>query len=133
MRLLIVEDEEDLANAIVRGLHKQGYGADVAYDGESGWELAEIYDYDLVVLDLGLPGIDGLEICQRLRATHPDLLIMMLTARSELNDRIKGLDLGADDYLVKPFYWKEFLARVRALLRREMTSHTSVLQSSELI
>ncbi len=119
MRMLIIEDELDLANALTRGLRQQGYAVDIAAGGEQGWELAEINDYDLLILDLNLPGMDGLEICRRLRASHPHLLILILTARSRLTDRITGLDLGADDYLVKPFHFEELIARVRALLRRD--------------
>ncbi len=103
MRLLVVEDEEDLANALVRGLRQEGYAVDVALNGQEGWELADVNDYDILLLDLNLPDIDGIEICRRLRKSHPHLLILMLTARSSAYQRIAGLDTGADDYLVKPF------------------------------
>lgn len=132
MRLLVVEDEEDLATALVRGLHKQGYAVDVAHDGEQGYELAEINDYDLLILDLNLPGMDGLEICRRLRSSRPDLLVLMLTARSLPDERVVGLDIGADDYLVKPFHLSELLARVRALLRRDMRARSPILRCGDL-
>lgn len=132
MRLLIIEDESDLANALARGLCRQGYAVDIASDGEQGWELAEVNDYDLLVLDLNLPGMDGLEICRRLRSSRPRLLILMLTARGQPKDRVTGLDLGADDYLVKPFHFGELVARVRALLRRDMRAREPLLQWGDL-
>ncbi len=132
MRLLIVEDELDLANALARGLRRQGYAVDIALDGEQGWELAEVNDYDLLILDLNLPGMDGLEVCRRLRASRPRLLILMLTARSRPDERVTGLDLGADDYLVKPFHFEELAARVRALLRRDLRVREPLLQWGDL-
>lgn len=132
MRLLIVEDELDLVQALARGLRQQGYAVDVATDGEQGWELAEVNEYDLLILDLNLPGMDGLEVCRRLRASRPGLLVLMLTARSGLQDRITGLDLGADDYLVKPFHLEELAARVRALLRRDLRVREPLLQAGDL-
>jgi DNA-binding response OmpR family regulator len=132
MRVLIVEDEVDLANAIAKGLRKQGYAVDIAFDGELGWEMAEINDYDLLILDLNLPRLHGLEVCRRLRATQPRLPILMLTARSQPNQRIEGLDLGADDYLVKPFHWGELMARVRALLRRSIQGTRVMLRCGDL-
>jgi len=132
VRLLIVEDELDLANALARGLRQQGYAVDIAADGEQGWELAEVNDYDLLILDLNLPGMDGLEVCRRLRSSRPRLLILMLTARGRLADRVRGLDLGADDYLVKPFHFEELAARVRALLRRDLRVREPLLQWGDL-
>jgi len=129
---LIVEDELDLANALARGLRQQGYAVDIAADGEQGWELAEVNDYDLLILDLNLPGMDGLEVCRRLRSSRPRLLILMLTARGRLADRVRGLDLGADDYLVKPFHFEELAARVRALLRRDLRVREPLLQWGDL-
>src|SRR5690554_1040379 len=99
MKLLIIEDEVDFANALARGLRKLGYAVDLAVEGEQGLELAEVNQYDLLILDLNLPGMDGLEVCRQLRSSRPELLILMLTARSRLCDRVTGLDLGADDYL----------------------------------
>ncbi len=132
MRLLVIEDEGDLAEAIARGLRQAGYAVDVAFDGKQGLELASINDYDLLVLDLNLPGMDGLEVCQRLRSARPELLILMLTARSGPLERVAGLDTGADDYLVKPFLFAELTARIRALLRRDMRVRSPVLHYKEL-
>ncbi len=132
MRILLVEDELDLANALARGLSQQGYVVDIAVDGEQGWAMGEINDYDLVILDLNLPGMDGLEVCRRLRASKPKLLILMLTARSRLEDKVTGLDLGADDYLVKPFHFEELAARIRALLRRDLRVREPILCVGDL-
>jgi DNA-binding response OmpR family regulator len=132
MRLIVIEDEPDLADGLARGLRHQGYAVDVAYDGLQGWELANANEYDLLILDLNLPEMDGLEVCRRVRATHPALLILMLTARSGPDERVVGLDLGADDYLVKPFHFAELLARIRALLRRDMRARTPLLQVKDL-
>ena len=132
MRLLITEDETDLANALARGLSRQGYAVDVASDGEAGLALAEVSDYDLLILDLNLPGIDGLEICHRLRDSRPGLLILMLTARSQPLERVSGLDAGADDYLIKPFSFEELAARVRALLRRDLRVREPLLHLEDL-
>jgi DNA-binding response OmpR family regulator len=132
MRLLLIEDEDDIARPLMKALRKQGYAVDVAYDGEQGYELAQVNDYDLLVLDIGLPGLDGLEVCRRLRASKPHLLILMLTARSAPGDRVTGLDMGADDYLGKPFHLEELSARVRALLRRDLRGRPSVLRCGAL-
>ena len=121
MRLLVVEDEADLADAIASGLRRAGYAVDVSYDGDDALEKSAVNDYDLVLLDLNLPGTDGLEVCRSIRRTHADNgpRVLMLTARDRIEDRVTGLDLGADDYLVKPFEFAELTARVRALLRRD--------------
>ncbi len=132
MRVLIVEDELDFANALARGLRQKGYAVDIAINGEEGWELGEINEYDLAILDLNLPKLDGLEVCRRLRASKPGLLILMLTARSRLEDKIVGLDLGADDYLVKPFHFEELTARIRALLRRDLRVREPILSIRDL-
>ncbi len=132
MRLLIIEDEEDLADALMRGLRQEGYAVDVAFNGQEGWELADVNGYDLLLLDLNLPDINGIEICQRLRKTHPHLLILMLTARGSAQQRIAGLDIGADDYLVKPFHFGELVARIRALLRRDMRGRDPVLHYQDI-
>ena len=132
MRLLVIEDEPDLAEGLARGLRQQGYAMDVAYDGLQGWELAITNEYDLLILDLNLPEMDGLEVCRRVRASRPALLILMLTARSEPDERVAGLDLGADDYLVKPFHFAELVARIRALLRRDVRARTPLLQYRDL-
>jgi len=132
MRILIVEDELDLANALARGLRQKGYAVDIAVNGEEGWEFGEINEYDLAILDLNLPKLDGLEVCKRLRSSKPEMLILMLTARSRLEDKVIGLDLGADDYLVKPFHFEELLARIRALLRRDLRVREPILHAGDL-
>ena len=132
MRLLVVEDEADLAHALGKGLRQQGYAVDLAFDGMQGFELAGINDYDLLILDLNLPEIDGLEVCRRLRASQLSMLILILTARDRPDERIAGLDLGADDYLVKPFNFGELTARIRALLRRDMHVRSPLLQYKDL-
>lgn len=132
MRILIVEDELDLANALARGLRQKGYAVDIAVNGEEGWELGQINEYDLAILDLNLPKLDGLEVCKRLRSSKPEMLILMLTARSRLEDKIIGLDLGADDYLVKPFHFEELTARIRALLRRDLRVREPILHAGDL-
>jgi DNA-binding response OmpR family regulator len=133
MRILITEDERELAEALARGLRKQGYAADIAYDGEEALVLAEVNDYDLIILDLNLPKIDGVEVCRKIRASGSLTGILMLTARSALDDRVNGLDQGADDYLVKPFHFPELLARVRAVLRREGETRHPILRISDLV
>ncbi|MFN2467925.1 MAG: response regulator transcription factor [Gaiellaceae bacterium] len=137
MRLLVVEDEPDLADALARGLRREGYAVDVARDGEEGYVKARVHPYDLVCLDLGLPGLDGRAVCRRLRAVErpdgvPRPRILILTARDALEDRIAGLDDGADDYLVKPFAFGELVARIRALLRRDSPQAGAVLRVGDL-
>ncbi|GAA3475106.1 response regulator transcription factor [Nonomuraea roseola] len=131
MRLLVVEDEEDLVDALRVGLIRAGYAVDVAYDAPSAAEKLQVNTYDLVLLDLNLPGGDGFQLCRTARASGSGVRIIMVTARDRLDDRVRGLDEGADDYLVKPFAFPELLARVRALLRRE-TGGTSVLEVGAL-
>jgi len=133
MRILITEDEKDLAEALARGMRQQGYAADIAYDGEEALVMAEVNDYDLIILDLNLPKIDGVEVCRRIRASGSPVGILMLTARSGLDDRVDGLDQGADDYMVKPFHFPELLARVRAILRREGEPRYPILRSGDLV
>ena len=132
MRVLIVEDDVKLASLMRRGLREEGLTADVAINGEDALWMAAEGRYDVVILDLTLPGIDGLETCRRLRENSVRSPIMMLTARGEIEDRIEGLNLGADDYLVKPFSFGELLARVHALARRGEITLTSVLQVEDL-
>jgi DNA-binding response OmpR family regulator len=132
MRILIIEDEVDFANALLRGLQFQGYAVDVAKDGREGWELGTVNPYDLVILDLNLPSIDGLEVCRLLRSQRPGLLILILTARDQISDRVIGLDMGADDYMVKPFHFDELTARIRALLRRDLRVREPVLCVGDL-
>jgi two-component system response regulator MprA len=116
-RILVVDDDDAITNAVRRALAFEGYSVDVAHDGEEGLREARDRAPDLVILDVLMPGLDGLEFCRRMR-TSDDTPILMLTARDEVADRVRGLDAGADDYLVKPFAADELLARVRALLRR---------------
>src|SRR4030067_2204460 len=118
MRILIVEDEHRIANSIKKGLEQEHFAVDVAYSGSDGWDLAEGEEYDLIILDLMLPGIDGLEICRKLRRAGINTPVLMLTAKGQVQDRVTGLDTGADDYVTKPFAFEELLARVRALTRR---------------
>jgi heavy metal response regulator len=132
MRILLVEDEKKIASFIERGLIEQHYSVDVAYDGNEGLYLAEVNPYDLVVLDIMLPGKDGFTVCQELRKQKNDVPILMLTARDDVRDKIFGLDSGADDYLTKPFAFGEFLARIRVLLRRQRTNQSSTLQVADL-
>ncbi len=133
MRILIVEDEKDLAQALGKGLRHHGYATDIAYDGEEAIYQTEVNDYDLIILDLNLPRIDGMEVCRRIRRAGLATGILMLTARISLSDRVNGLEEGADDYLVKPFYFPELLARVRAILRREGKPRDTVLRSGNLL
>ena len=137
MRVLVVEDEQDLADAIARGLRREGYAVDVSHAGDDALVKAGAYPYDLICLDLNLPGVEGREVCRTLRAAErrdgqPPPRILMLTARGSVDDRIAGLDDGADDYLVKPFELRELAARARALLRRPVDSGNGVLHVGAL-
>lgn len=132
MRILLVEDEKKIAAFIERGLTEQHYTVDVAQDGNEGLYLAQINPYDLIVLDIMLPGKDGFAVCRELRQQKNDVPILMLTARDDVRDKIYGLDSGADDYLTKPFAFGEFLARVRVLLRRNRAVKTTVLRVGDL-
>lgn len=118
MRILVVEDDGQLAEMLTEALRDRQYVVDVAQDGETAWNWADTLDYDLVILDVTLPRLDGLSLCQRLRQQNATLPILMLTARDTVADKINGLDAGADDYVVKPFNLQELMARIRALLRR---------------
>ena len=118
MRLLIVEDEEKIAKSIKKGLEQETYSVDVALNGDDGFDLASTEDYDLIILDWMIPGMNGAEICTNLRKDGKKMPILMLTAKSELNDKVEGLNSGADDYLTKPFAFEELLARIKSLLRR---------------
>jgi two-component system, OmpR family, response regulator len=118
MRLLIVEDDTKLVRALTRGLEREGYGIEAVSDGDRALELALEHDYDAIVLDVMLPGRDGFVVCEALRAADRRMPVIMVTARTDVRDRIRGLDGGADDYLVKPFDFGELLARLRALTRR---------------
>ena len=132
MRLLLIEDYPPLVRSMAQGLSETGYGVDVAMDGEAGLSLAGTVAYDAIVLDLMLPKLDGFSVLERLqRARHP-AAVLILTARSEVSDRVRGLDLGADDYLAKPFAFEELLARIRALVRRRYGRRQAVISMADL-
>jgi two-component system OmpR family response regulator len=132
MRVLIVEDELRMAGLLRRGLVTEGLSADVVGSGEDALWMAQAHDYDAIVLDVMLPGINGFETCRRLRAAGVWAPVLMLTARNSVDDRVAGLDTGADDYLVKPFAFAELLARLRALVRRGDAERPTVLEVSDL-
>lgn len=135
MRVLVVDDEEELAEAVARGLRREGYAVDLAHSGEDALEKARLTSYDVICLDLTMPGIDGLEVCRSLREDPPFDLpprILMLTARDSLEERVEGLDHGADDYLVKPFAFPELCARIRTLLRRDAGGSSSMLEVADI-
>ncbi len=132
MRILVIEDEKKVASFIKRGLEEEHYAVDLAYDGETGLYMSEVNDYDLIVLDLMLPKIDGLEVLKRIRGNRNNVPILVLTAKDTVEDIVRGLDTGGDDYLTKPFEFLEFLARIRALLRREKVDKEPVLKVADL-
>ena len=132
MRILLVEDDKKLAGLIARSLKEQRYAVDTAHDGENGIFLAEENPYDLIILDIMLPLKDGLSICRRLRQKKSETPILLLTARDDVQDKVVGLDAGADDYLTKPFSFAEFLARVRVLLRRRGREKSTALKVADL-
>lgn len=134
MRVLVVEDNHYLSNSLKNSLTKEGYNVDVAYDGEDGEHLALLTAYDAIILDVMLPGQDGLTLCKNLRHKHIKTPVIMLTARDTIDDRVAGLDSGADDYLVKPFAMRELLARLRSVVRRLTDNQVSsnLLQVSDL-
>ena len=132
MRVLVVEDEKKLGELLGRGLREEGYAADVTDRGEEALWMAQAVPYDAIVLDVMLPGVDGFEICRRLRRDAVWAPVLMLTARDGLDDRVEGLDAGADDYLAKPFAFEELLARLRALTRRAPVERPPVLEVGDL-
>jgi len=132
MRILIIEDEKKVAQFIKKGLEEEHYAVDTAYDGEMGLYMIDINEYDLVVLDLMIPKINGLEVLKKIRGNKNKVPILVLTAKDTVEDIVKGLDEGCDDYLTKPFEFIEFLARVRALLRREKGEKEPVLKIADL-
>ncbi|MCX6059668.1 MAG: response regulator transcription factor [Chloroflexi bacterium] len=132
MRILLVEDNHRLSDTLRLSLADDGYAVDVAYDGQAGEEFAESTPYDVIILDVMLPLRSGIEVCRSLRNNHVQTPILMLTARDALEDRVLGLDSGADDYLVKPFEMKELLARLRALLRRESEDKSGLITIGDL-
>jgi heavy metal response regulator len=132
MRILLVEDEAKVSRFIVRGLAAESFAVDAAADGPSGLELATTYNYDLIVLDLMLPGISGTEVLRKIRIRDHRVPILMLTAKDAVSDKVEHLEAGADDYLTKPFAFAEFMARVKALLRRGSVERPSVLRVADL-
>lgn len=132
MRILVVEDEHKIANSIKQGFEQESYAVDVAYTGTDGYDLASTEEYDVMLLDLLLPGMDGVTICKKLRAANIHTPILMLTAKGQLSDKVEGLNSGADDYLTKPFAFEELLARVRALVRRPKQTLGNVLTVADL-
>jgi DNA-binding response OmpR family regulator len=127
MRILCIEDEHRIANTIKKGLEQEGYAVDVAYDGLTGYDMASTENYDIILLDRMLPKMDGMIICTELRKNHIQTPILMLTAKTQTHDKVEGLNLGADDYLTKPFSFNELIARIRALSRRPRTTLTPQL------
>ena len=132
MRILVIEDEKKIADFIKRGLKEEGYAVDTARDGEEGYFLAKTNDYDLIVLDIMLPKMDGISLCRKMREEKINAPILMLTAMGAVKDKVIGLDAGADDYLTKPFAFEEFLARIRALLRKKDLPETAKLLIEDL-
>lgn len=132
MRLLLAEDEKDLSDALVTVLKHNNYSVDAVYNGEDALQYLETDNYDAAILDIMMPQMDGITVLKKLRARNSNLPVLLLTARSEIDDRVNGLDNGADDYLTKPFSMKELLARIRALTRRQAQTTDSILQFTNL-
>ncbi|OGM69476.1 DNA-binding response regulator [Candidatus Woesebacteria bacterium RIFCSPLOWO2_01_FULL_44_24b] len=132
MRLLVVEDEHKIAAALKKGLEQENYAVDLAYDGEEGYDFASTEDYAVIILDLMLPKMDGVTVCKKLREDNIHTPILMLTAKGELDDKVSGLNSGADDYLTKPFAFAELLARVKALTRRPKHTTQTKLKVADL-
>ncbi len=132
MRILVVEDEHRIAQAIKEGLEQETYAVDVCHDGEDGYNTARSDDYDLIILDVMLPSMDGFEVCKKLRTAKDHTPVLMLTAKDQNKDVIRGLDTGADDYLPKPFSFEVLLARIRALLRRPHQAIGEILEAGSL-
>src|SRR5947209_2619784 len=133
MRILVIEDNHRLSSSLAANLAHEGYSVDAAYDGQEGQDLAELTPYDVIILDILLPEKDGLQVCRDLRRRRIHTPILLLTARDGVDDRVQGLDCGADDYLVKPFAMRELLARLRALLRRQQPYKTGRLTLEDLV
>jgi DNA-binding response OmpR family regulator len=132
MRMLLVEDEKKVSDLVARALRAERYAVDVADDGTRGWELAQAYNYDLIILDLMLPGLPGDELLRRIRRRNHEIPILILTARDATEDKVQNFEAGADDYLTKPFAFAELLMRVKALLRRGPVTRSSVLRVADL-
>ncbi len=133
MRILIVEDEKKVANFVKKGLQEEGYAVDLTFDGEEGLKLGKDPSYDLIILDIYLPKLDGLAALKKLRAHGVRTPVLLLTVRATIEDKVLGLDSGADDYLTKPFAFQELLARIRALLRRRMDTGAAVVRIGDLV
>ena len=132
MRLLVVEDEKKVSGFIKKGLEEEGYAVDVAFDGKTGLQMAMDRVHDLIVLDIHLPGMDGLSLLHELRTGKVSTPVLLLTVRANIEDKVLGLDAGADDYLTKPFAFQELVARIRALLRRQTEAKLPVLRFADL-
>jgi two-component system copper resistance phosphate regulon response regulator CusR len=132
MRILLAEDEKKVADMIVRGLKAERFAVDVYHDGQGAWEAADTYNYDLVILDLMLPKLTGTEILEKIRRKNQQVPILILTARDGMADKIKNFEVGADDYLTKPFAFAELMLRIKALLRRGPVNRSSVLRVGDL-
>jgi heavy metal response regulator len=132
VRLLVVEDEAKVASFIKRGFEEESYAVDVAVDGEEAVSMVDVYDYDMILLDIMLPKLDGLSVLDHIRKTKKSVPVILLTAKDMVNDKVKGLDMGADDYVTKPFSFEELLARVRALLRRGRSDESLKLLVDDL-
>jgi two-component system copper resistance phosphate regulon response regulator CusR len=132
MRLLLIEDEKKVADFIARGLRADRMAVDIAYDGPSGWQMASTVDYDVIILDLMLPGMSGTQVLRKLRSRGRDAAVLVLTARDATQEKVENFEAGADDYLTKPFAFAELKVRVRALLRRQPSTRTNVLRVADL-
>lgn len=133
MKVLVIEDEHKIAAAIKKGLEQESYTVDVTYDGQEGFDLATTEFYNVIILDIMLPKIDGLTLCRNLRTSDVHTPVLILTAKGELDDRVSGLNAGADDYLVKPFAFAELIARVKALSRRPRKTVSAILEVNDLV
>lgn len=132
MRILVVEDEKTLCDSIAKGLRLDGYEVDCCFNGNDAWDMALAETYDLIILDLNLPGMDGMEVLRGIREENTETAVLILSARGQLQDKIEGLDSGANDYLCKPFYFEELEARVRSLTRRRVIQHPLILECGDL-
>ncbi|HEY9160540.1 MAG TPA: response regulator transcription factor [Desulfomonilia bacterium] len=133
MRILVIEDEKKVAGFLKNGLKEEGYAVDDAFDGQTGFDMAIENEYDMIILDLMLPGLDGITLCKKLREQGNNTPILMLTAREAVKDRVIGLDAGADDYMTKPFAFEELLARVRVILRKRPVAQELKLEVGDLV
>jgi heavy metal response regulator len=133
MRILIIEDEKKVAGFLKNGLKEEGYAVDDAFDGQTGFDMAVENEYDIIILDLMLPGLDGITLCRKLREDSNHTPILMLTAREAVKDRVIGLDAGADDYMTKPFAFEELLARIRVILRKRPVTQELKLEIGDLV